>query len=118
MNAEDALFNLFVKRNPGYLGPVESFEEGFAEHLAGEIERDHAAGDAGVFDVEFDSAGSPAGWHEILLELLDRPAAVTAERVVGSSSTRTGVFGPCSASSLARVIFRFRCTGAPFAMAM
>jgi type VI secretion system FHA domain protein len=28
MNAEDALFNLFVKRNPGYLGPVEAFEEG------------------------------------------------------------------------------------------
>jgi type VI secretion system FHA domain protein len=29
MNAEDAIYNLFVKRNPGYLGPVESFEEGF-----------------------------------------------------------------------------------------
>jgi predicted component of type VI protein secretion system len=31
MNAEDAIHNLFVKRNPGYLGPVESFEEGFAD---------------------------------------------------------------------------------------
>ncbi|MBM0106714.1 type VI secretion system-associated FHA domain protein TagH [Steroidobacter sp. S1-65] len=31
MNAEDALFNLFVKRNPGYLGPVEAFEEGFQD---------------------------------------------------------------------------------------
>jgi type VI secretion system FHA domain protein len=31
MNAEDALFNLFVKRNPGYLGPVEAFTEGFQD---------------------------------------------------------------------------------------
>lgn len=31
MNAEDALFNLFVKRNPGYLGPLEAFEEGFQD---------------------------------------------------------------------------------------
>lgn len=31
MNAEDALFNLFVKRNPGYLGPMEAFEEGFQD---------------------------------------------------------------------------------------
>jgi len=31
MNAEDALFNLFVKRNPGYLGPIEAFEEGFQD---------------------------------------------------------------------------------------
>lgn len=31
MNAEDALFNLFVKRNPGYLGPTEAFEEGFQD---------------------------------------------------------------------------------------
>jgi type VI secretion system protein ImpI len=31
MNAEDALYNLFVKRNPGYLGPVEAFEEGFQD---------------------------------------------------------------------------------------
>jgi predicted component of type VI protein secretion system len=28
-NVEDALYNLFVKRNPGYLGPVEAFQEGF-----------------------------------------------------------------------------------------
>jgi predicted component of type VI protein secretion system len=28
-NADDALHNLFVKRNPGYLGPVEAFQEGF-----------------------------------------------------------------------------------------
>lgn len=31
MNAEDALYNLFVKRNPGYLGPVDAFEEGFRD---------------------------------------------------------------------------------------
>jgi type VI secretion system FHA domain protein len=31
MNAQDALHNLFVKRNPGYLGPVEAFEEGFQD---------------------------------------------------------------------------------------
>lgn len=31
MNAEDAVYNLFVKRNPGYLGPVEAFEEGFQD---------------------------------------------------------------------------------------
>lgn len=31
MNAEDALYNLFVKRNPGYLGPVDAFEEGFQD---------------------------------------------------------------------------------------
>lgn len=30
-NAEDALHNLFVKRNPGYLGPTESFQEGFQD---------------------------------------------------------------------------------------
>jgi len=29
MNAEDAIYNLFMKRNPGYLGPVEAFQEGF-----------------------------------------------------------------------------------------
>jgi type VI secretion system FHA domain protein len=31
MNAEDALYNLFVKRNPGYLAPVEAFQEGFQD---------------------------------------------------------------------------------------
>src|SRR5215472_3469302 len=31
LNAEDALHNLFVKHNPGYLGPRESFEEGFQD---------------------------------------------------------------------------------------
>lgn len=31
MNADDAIYNLFVKRNPGYLGPVESFEEALAD---------------------------------------------------------------------------------------
>jgi len=30
-NAEDALYILFVKRNSGYLGPVEAFEEGFQD---------------------------------------------------------------------------------------
>ena len=31
MNADDALHNLFVKKNPGYLPPVEAFEEGFRD---------------------------------------------------------------------------------------
>jgi type VI secretion system protein len=31
MNADDALHNLFVKRNPGYLAPVESFQEAFQD---------------------------------------------------------------------------------------
>lgn len=31
LNADDALHNLFVKRNPGYLGPTESFQEGFQD---------------------------------------------------------------------------------------
>jgi len=31
MNAEDALHNLFVKRNPGYLPPTEAFREGFQD---------------------------------------------------------------------------------------
>lgn len=31
MSTEDALYNLFVKRNPGYLGPVDAFEEGFRD---------------------------------------------------------------------------------------
>lgn len=31
LNADDALHNLFVKRNPGYLGPAEAFYEGFQD---------------------------------------------------------------------------------------
>jgi type VI secretion system FHA domain protein len=31
LNTEDALHNLFVKRNPGYLAPIEAFEEGFQD---------------------------------------------------------------------------------------
>ena len=31
MNAQDAVYNLFVKRNPGYLGPVDAFVEGFQD---------------------------------------------------------------------------------------
>jgi type VI secretion system protein ImpI len=31
LNADDALHNLFVKRNPGYLGPLEAFREGFQD---------------------------------------------------------------------------------------
>jgi type VI secretion system protein len=31
LNTEDALHNLFVKRNPGYLSPVDAFEEGFQD---------------------------------------------------------------------------------------
>lgn len=30
-NVEDALYNLLVKRNPAYLGAVESFEDGFTD---------------------------------------------------------------------------------------
>lgn len=33
MNADDALHNLFVKRNPGYLPPVEAFQEGLQDIL-------------------------------------------------------------------------------------
>ena len=31
LNADDALHNLFVKLNPGYLGPLEAFQEGFQD---------------------------------------------------------------------------------------
>jgi type VI secretion system FHA domain protein len=31
MNVEDAIHNLFVKRNPGYLQPVDAFREGFRD---------------------------------------------------------------------------------------
>jgi type VI secretion system FHA domain protein len=31
LNTDDALHNLFVKRNPGYLGPPEAFYEGFQD---------------------------------------------------------------------------------------
>jgi len=31
LNEEDALHNLFVKHNPGYLGPVESFRDAFQD---------------------------------------------------------------------------------------
>lgn len=31
LDADDALHNLFVKRNPGYLGAVEAFREGFED---------------------------------------------------------------------------------------
>lgn len=31
LNADDALHNLFVKRNPGYLGPLDAFREGFQD---------------------------------------------------------------------------------------
>jgi type VI secretion system FHA domain protein len=31
LNSDDALHNLFVKRNPGYLGPAEAFYEGFQD---------------------------------------------------------------------------------------
>ncbi len=41
VDAHDALFNLFVKRNAAYLGPVEAFEEAFDElryHQLAELE--------------------------------------------------------------------------------
>ncbi len=31
LDADDALHNLFVKRNPGYLGPLDAFREGFED---------------------------------------------------------------------------------------
>jgi type VI secretion system FHA domain protein len=31
MNSEDALHNLFIKKNPGYLGAVDAFREGFQD---------------------------------------------------------------------------------------
>jgi predicted component of type VI protein secretion system len=31
LNADDALHNLFVKRHPGYLGPVEAFQQAFRD---------------------------------------------------------------------------------------
>jgi type VI secretion system protein ImpI len=31
LDAADALHNLFIKRNPGYLGPLEAFREGFED---------------------------------------------------------------------------------------
>lgn len=31
LNAEDALHNLFIKRHPGYLGPLEAFHEAFQD---------------------------------------------------------------------------------------
>jgi type VI secretion system protein ImpI len=37
LNADDALHNLFVKRNPGYLGPLEAFREGFEDIAAHEL---------------------------------------------------------------------------------
>jgi len=37
LNAEDALYNLFVKRNPGFLGPVEAFQEGFQDIASHEL---------------------------------------------------------------------------------
>ncbi|MGH8217752.1 MAG: type VI secretion system-associated FHA domain protein TagH [Steroidobacteraceae bacterium] len=37
LNAEDALHNLFVKRNPGFLGPVEAFQEGFQDIASHEL---------------------------------------------------------------------------------
>jgi type VI secretion system FHA domain protein len=49
MNAEDALYNLFVKRNPGYLGASEAFEEGFQDvafHQAAVLTGIRAAFDA------------------------------------------------------------------------
>ena len=30
-NVEDALYNLLVKRNPAYLGPVDAFDDAFAD---------------------------------------------------------------------------------------
>jgi type VI secretion system protein ImpI len=54
MGADDALQSLFVKRNAGYLGPVEAFREGFA---------DVTAHQAAVL------AGIKAGFNAILAKL-------------------------------------------------
>ncbi|MGH8170801.1 MAG: type VI secretion system-associated FHA domain protein TagH [Steroidobacteraceae bacterium] len=37
LDADDALHNLFVKRNPGYLGPLEAFKEGFQDIACHEL---------------------------------------------------------------------------------
>jgi phosphatidate phosphatase APP1 len=45
----------------------------------------------GYFSVEFEAQGSPAGWHEIQLELLDLPAAETGRVFVPPSDAEFGV---------------------------
>ena len=45
----------------------------------------------GYFSVEFEAPGSPAGWHEIRLELLDRRAAETGRVLVPPSDAEFGV---------------------------
>ena len=37
LNADDALHNLFIKSNPGYLGPQEAFREGFEDIASHEL---------------------------------------------------------------------------------
>lgn len=45
----------------------------------------------GYFHVELDAPGAPAGWHEIHLELLDRPAAETGMVCVPPPDAEFGV---------------------------
>jgi phosphatidate phosphatase APP1 len=45
----------------------------------------------GYFSVELEAPGSPAGWHEIQLELLDRPAAETGKVLVPPADAEFGV---------------------------
>ena len=45
----------------------------------------------GYFSVEFDAPGSPPGWHEIQLELVDHPAAETGKVFVPAPDAEFGV---------------------------
>ena len=45
----------------------------------------------GYFSVEFEAPGTPAGWHEILLQLLDHGAAETGKVFVPPSDAEFGV---------------------------
>ena len=45
----------------------------------------------GYFNVEFDAPGTPPGWHEIHLELLDHAAAETGKVFVPASDAEFGV---------------------------
>lgn len=74
MNAEDALYNLFVKRNPGYLGPVDAFEEGFR-------------------DVEFHQAAVLAGIRAAFNSMLAKLHPTHLEELYEKKVRRTSMLG-------------------------
>jgi type VI secretion system FHA domain protein len=79
MNTDDALHNLFVKRNPGYLGPIESFQEAFQDvsfHQMAMLAGIRAAYDAMLAKLHPDH----------LEELFDRKLKRTALLSVGRQS--------------------------------